>query len=523
MKRDLGTLGESILASWAAARGISPQRVTFDRKGWDFLLEFPNSHSTDPDLPKDRRCSYISCLVQVKATDNGRLNCSVSMRNWQHLATHPLPAFFLVLDFAHCEVPRQAYLVPVGRSQIGEALRRIRELDSQSKNISKHKMNVICAEESKLPQPNAESFEKAICDHIGPSFEGYIQQKADIVQQIGYEASSGLLSISLSDDSLGGVSIPDYLVDLSLGLREPLAISSAELRDVRFGIPARVPKVLPGGTLEITPKSFGEVELTLRRGMTVARTRMEMFLPIMAHNLKVLLKARLFDLVTSRPQLSINFHFPGLDIQEKLCDLYDMASVALLLAKASRGEELEFFVRSEKGVLAHGPLSRPDGGIPPEAFELATVARDAWIIAKHLEIQDKVKVTVGDLIVQKKRLELFRSLLLGECGRIRISGLLDVLPSKRNALRAFVPLGTEVMLGDYRATIVISAWGTAKLAKRKGSGTRSFTLETAQRKIESTFATRRDEEPSMSLTAAVNAVAEIHDDVPCVLLTQYAS
>ena len=279
--RDLGALGESTLTTWAAARGIAAQKVTHDRTGWDYLLEFPSTRSTKlPTLPRDKEPASVSCLVQVKATGTGKLNPSVTLANWQRLITSPLPAFFLIVDFGLDEIAKTAYLVPVDASCIGRVLKRVRRHDSRSEEIAKRRLNVKCREEHRLETPNGESLERAIRDHIGSSLEEYIQKKMDWVRTAGYESTRGSFTFEFSAESLQGVSFPEYLVDLSLGLRESLAVGHTEFRDVRFDIPAREPYLeFPSGEFVIIRKPVDQVEVTLRLGTTVVRTKMDMFLP----------------------------------------------------------------------------------------------------------------------------------------------------------------------------------------------------------------------------------------------------
>jgi hypothetical protein len=85
-----------------------------------------------------------------------------------------------------------------------------------------------------------------------------------------------------------------------------------------------------------------------------------------------------------------------------------------------------------------------------------------------------------------------------------------------------VPVGIEVILGDYRGTVVVSVFGDLKHTGPKEKGMVEFELVSSERRVEAVFATGRDEEPSMRLSAAVRTVAEAQNSVPCLLLPQYA-
>ena len=49
--RDLGNMGESAVEGWAHQRRIVPNRVHYDKKGWDLILEFPRIKSANNPVP----------------------------------------------------------------------------------------------------------------------------------------------------------------------------------------------------------------------------------------------------------------------------------------------------------------------------------------------------------------------------------------------------------------------------------------------------------------------------------------
>jgi hypothetical protein len=528
--RDLGALGESTLANWAADRFIAAQKVTIDRTGWDYLLEFPWRRDDQlRNLPRDKEPAPISCLVQVKGTGTGMLNRQVKLSNWHRLSTHPLPAFFLILDFGPSSTPQAAYLVPVDAVCIGTVLRRVRELDSEAKDITKHSLSVICREENRLETPNGESLEKAIQHHIGSSFEKYVQKKIEWVRATGYETAWGSFTFSVSTENLQGTSFAEYLVDLSLGLRESLPIEHGEVHDIRFGIPSREPLLeFPPGVIEIIQEPGDQVEVTLRLGTSTVRTEMEMLLPrglgnvVDADNLKVLLKHRFFEFLVCRSHMSINIKVSTIGDGERLSDLYNLARVVLLLGEsANLGEGIKINVRSDNKTLIQRELNVSEP-INQGMLELAAIMRDAWEVAKSLEISDKTKVAIDDLVLQRERFKLFRSLVTADNCQLKV-GFFDGPALQFEGSRICVPLGTEVILGDYRGTVVVSIWGDVKRMEKEEADSPEYAVVTSERKMERIFAVRRDEEPSMSLNDAVGAVADTYPDVPCLILPQYAT
>ncbi len=521
----LGVRGETTLAAWAAARRILPHKVTYDQNGWDYLLEFPPPRrETLPTYPKDREPAIIRCLIQVKATGIGNLNQSVSLTNWQRLVADPLPAFFLVIDFGEGEVPNAAYLVPIDSAAILQALRRIRELDSEGEDIAKHTMSIICKEEHRLETPNGESLERAIRSHIGPSLEEYVRQKLETVETIGYESFRYKFTFEALTE---GSSLLQDLVDLSLGLRGPLSINRAEFRDVRFGIPARLPRQEPSpAEITIIPKPVERVEVVLSCGIHVVRTTMEMFLPrglpaeeiLGADLFKVLLKQELFHFTLCSSSMNVHFCDTGSDKPRKLREFYDFARVVLLFEENTRSGNLRVFVRSGSQILWQCSLGFNeafDSGI----VHFAQTVCNSWEIAKHLDVQDEVELTADILMEQEERFKILRSFLSTEMQQIKVGGFFDRAQISSGS-RVFVPFGIEVILGDLKGTFMFSVWGDVKCTGLEEEGQIHCEIVTSEKRLEKTFTSRREEE-GLSLSAAVRAIADAYDDVTCWILEQY--
>lgn len=524
MDRDLGQLGELALATWAASRGISAQKVTIDRHGWDYLLEFKLPRTTEsPALPIDTALPPISCLVQVKSTSTGDLNRSVELINWLQLIKNPLPAFFLVLDFGQSDTPSTAYLVPLDKDSISRALRRIRQLDSESGDLAEHTLSINCREEHRLEAPDGVSLENTIRSHIGPSLEEYIQQKREWEKTVGYESGRGTFKFEVPEESLSGRSFPEAMVDLCLGLREPLDIGYAEFRDVRFDIPAREPcKQYPSGTLEVIVEPIEKVEVTLRFGASVVRARMDMFLPCGLSNvlemgiLKIRLKSKLFEFVDCGSRIEISIRLPEPDARVRLSDFRDLAGVVLLLRETGASNEGAMItVESSKATVLQKTMSSCTG-FRTDMIELATVVQDAWAIARHLEIEDRVEPTMEELMEQKERLGVLRQILAGKTLQTMYRAFFDPeLPHTGERACALYPVG--VILGDYIGTVVVSLWGAVNPTGRSDGGRREYQLITAEVKVEETFAATIDEDHSAILRAVRKAFAETHKDMLCLL------
>jgi hypothetical protein len=526
VKRDLGTLGESTLVAWAAARGINAQRATNDRNGWDYLLEFPPERCGIITRPLDREPPSISCFVQVKARSSRNLNVSARLVNWHRMIKETLPTFFLILEFGDSDYPRSAYLIPIAEARISHALRRIREIDSQGESIARRKLGVIFGAEDRLDRPNGEAFESAVRKHIGPSFEEYLDKKRKWVSSVGYEKNHGNLIVNISVNAHAAPLI-EPLVDLSLGLVESLSINCAELHDVRFDIPARAPLRLPEGVLEIVERPSERAEMVLAYGASVVRITMEMFIPhglakiLDAASLRIRLESSFFDIVVTKSSSFFRFELPDADERANLGKLVDLARVLLIFDdSARRHEEIIFALHARERLMFQNSIMLSEC-IDPRLRELAEVLLDAWAVAKLMDIQDRVELTTLDLMLQRSRLKAARN--IGEnVGRMRIRGFISKGVLSEGAL-VKVPYGIEVLLGNYRGVVVASLWGNIRFTGRKNEGDHEFEMESSERRLENALAAKMNQEPQVDLGAAVRAIVEASSSVPCLLLSDFAA
>ncbi|HEV8242276.1 MAG TPA: hypothetical protein VGS57_23110 [Thermoanaerobaculia bacterium] len=463
----------------------------------------------------------------MKATDTGRLRHQVSLTNLQKLITHPLPAFFLILDFGGADCPQAAYLVPLAEEMTDRVLRRIRRLDVQGKDLRNRKLSVTGATQTRLELPAGSALVRAIRNHIGCSLEEYVKRKLALVETIGYGPdgpNTKSLTLKFSEESLKGVALPEYLVDLTLGLRDSLSVLGAEVSDNRFDIPC-VLKTLPAGELTLNPETTGSAEVVFRLGSSAARITMDMILPgglghaIDINFLKARFRSQCLDLVVGRSQMTVRLDTAPADAN--LRGLHEWAQVVLLFAEALKFKlPVECVIYSSGRVLFENALAMQEMDLPPEVVTVGEVIRDAWLVAERLGIQDQVRVSIGLLMRQKTRLRLFLELLDPTPREVRVGGSFEPEPIEGSGV--CVPFGTEVLLGDYKGIAVVSVWGKATYTGKDREGRREFGVASTERRTERVFATRLDENNAASLAIAVNAIADGYDDdVQCWLLPQY--
>ena len=235
--RDLGGLGEVEVERWALQRDIVPNRVHFDKKGWDIFLEFPQVKPRDNiNYPLDLRFPEISCLVQVKATDQriGKIS-RIKVTNWERMAKSPLPCFFVVLEYDGKDDVQRAYLVHVGKYWIGEILKKLRELGvSPRKQLNRCSMQLKYSDSELINKPNGASLENAIRKCIGDDPREYLMKKCEWLKNVGYDDFQSTVHFRLPKMSYD--SVMETFVDFGIGVTNEISLDSLEVEEVRFGI-----------------------------------------------------------------------------------------------------------------------------------------------------------------------------------------------------------------------------------------------------------------------------------------------
>ncbi len=252
-KRNLGDLGESLLRSWSASVGATINPAIQDRRGWDFLIEFPREEV--PYWPSlDSRPPEIQCLVQVKATASKKSRRSIKVSNWERLVKSPLPTFFLVLKFSKSSNElEKAYLIHVDEQWMSKVLHRLREESSSDcSGLSSKTIDLTWSDQDQIRPLNGAGFFQTVQHHVGDRLGDYSTKKANLLESLG-EPTTYQMTFSKTVESHR--ELVEEWVDLAIGLRNSIEVANLELKEnVRFGIPTAITSH-EGGVLSIINRS----------------------------------------------------------------------------------------------------------------------------------------------------------------------------------------------------------------------------------------------------------------------------
>ena len=121
----LGKKGEARFSEICSDAKLTCNPSSYDRTGWDFIVEFPfDPPGRQPSL--DKRRSPISCHVQVKTMWSSNDTFRMRLSSAERLAKEPKPAFVYVFKVNKNLGFVEAYLVHMLDDNLATILKRLR-------------------------------------------------------------------------------------------------------------------------------------------------------------------------------------------------------------------------------------------------------------------------------------------------------------------------------------------------------------------------------------------------------------
>jgi hypothetical protein len=290
----LGKKGEKRFADLCVSAGLIPNEASWDRKGWDFVVDWRHD-PTRQDY--DNRPTLPSCLVQVKTQWEGSTAIRAPLLALEHIAKDLRPAFIYVVEVVddHAYGDR-AYLAHLHGDLLGLVLKSLRQARVAKKRPSQMEVRLPLKRWFAAVQPNGDALREALESAIGPSMAAYSEAKQQQLKSLGFEAGHMDLTVQFSTGDR------EEIADAFLGLR-PIGIAGASAVETRFGIPIPIPEFIPGGgEMHILPKSFGRCTILIHDQVETRPFRFQgdMFAPpkqlLESGEIQTLIKTKLFDL-----------------------------------------------------------------------------------------------------------------------------------------------------------------------------------------------------------------------------------
>ena len=367
-----------------------------DDYGWDFLVEIPLA-SRPTDRPADKWPAAISAFVQVKSTKGARRRTEMKVSNALQLAKKPEPCFLVL--FHQQEECERIYARLFDRRDMERTLRRARETSVHGQPAHKAKVTFGFSDDE---EHTSDLLDWMVACVRGLE-AGYGVEKSRLADSIGYENKNWKAKITFI-----GTRGPSDFVDLQLGLKDQLEVTSFKIFDERFGIatPNPVIESSDGGIFRMQPEKEIECVVSLETEgdvVTISSQARVAAVPQSAwKDIKLAFHNELFILVVARDAISLTVR----DVWSKELSLLELEQLSTLLSWQDQEVRLRVtgdVPNMDIGVkLAENP-SRLDRGV---VAAIGTLRR----VASRSNAKD-IRLSMADVLSSYGELSLYHGVL----------------------------------------------------------------------------------------------------------------
>lgn len=407
--RNLGRLGESTFQTWCANDGISYNSSVIDETGWDFYLEMPAS--SDGRIPEVHDAA-IECKVQVKATDGKHGKCSIKLSNLKKLASAPMPAFFVFLEFNGKSSPVRAFLVHMDKPLITKVLTRVYREEQLNGTFNHHaKSMTIKYEKSHEIKISEDGFlRSAIERHVGEMHK-YVQEKQSHLRSTGFEGGAVTL-----DFSVEGTTALEDLIYVSIGAKKSVGVSNFRGFNTRFGLRNSVPSFEhPTALLEmpdLKASAVGYVKVLDEEHKQLKLACKFYISPFSNPNAADTLKFRVvgdgFELVASPHKGAVTFTFDVTTAKLPLRKLRDGLRFMRLMFSSSSPVDVEFIPEGRSKF----SFNMNAGAVPFEHSDRLEAIDRALQVLSHVEFHEEIGVSLVEINRQIKHINFLWQILV---------------------------------------------------------------------------------------------------------------
>jgi len=466
----LGKKGESRFPELCVDAGLVPNGSTWDRRGWDFIVDWPHS---DDALAYDSRPAPLSCLVQLKTVWTSSKTIKLRLSSIEHLAKDARPTFIYVLRVTDDLSFVDARIVHLGGDFLALILRELRKARQKGAAPNKIDIRIPLDRWFDTIPADGKSLRSAMESAVGASQSEYAAEKQRQLRELGYEKGGHFLTTTLKGDNV------DHLVEAFLGLRR-IDVVNTRAVERRFEIDVPIPE-LDGisGSIEVnpTPRDTCTVLVRSAPGAPPFRFRGKMYgvpgslLP--ADQLRVVIRTELFDLLlradlpeNRRPSVNLTLRTDGEKIGKvhtKAADWEAFYSFLAVLGESTLVMEIQPKKASQ-------PLI---GTISIDRDELAARwRRPARLSAIAAEVLNRAgwpetKLKIEDISAAGEALEVLHAMISNPTDLTRLSFNMEKTPDAVDGDVCDMLFIDRFALGDYCIAYAAEIQLTAQVGEDK--------------------------------------------------------
>lgn len=243
---ELGEKGETWFSHECANARLNSNKSGRDRAGWDFIVDFPAGAYVGAEF--DSRPPPLSCMVQVKAINEGKKSAVLNLAMAERLAKQVKPSFICVPVVDASGVVIDCYLIHLAGDRLAKVLGRLRaEIEDSEKPLNKKKISFTVLSDERV-DPSGPALKAAMERHAGNDMHDYATRKKIELATLGFEGAPFVGSMRVEALSL------KEIAKSFLGIGTPIVVKNFEVDEVRFGIKRKHASVQEG-LLSIQPNT----------------------------------------------------------------------------------------------------------------------------------------------------------------------------------------------------------------------------------------------------------------------------
>jgi hypothetical protein len=398
---EVGDVAEAQFCLWCTQSGLVANRVTRDKTGWDYLIEYSAASQA-------WRADQVTCKVQIKGTAVDATAVPIKLSNFARMASDPHPWFVVVLSFDERGTAQRAHVVHVDEQLVARAYERVRVLPPGT-SLHDRTLTISWGDCERLDDLSGAGMSHRIKATIGESMWEYVKRKESWQECRRFaEYVHGTLSIVASS--------PDearhMLANLAIGIIERIPVESVRIAGVTM------PEQVEDGTgfIELAARpSSAESTIELEVGMERALLRCKTFttaqvFPMLPEQFrKIRFQSTFLSLTGEQGTKMFHWHLAPVPKLARLCEMGAAGRAVLLLAQ--KGCHLKLLLGSDTvNNVSFGCLEAREQW-HPDALQFARAAVNALWLAAFMELDVEMLVDARGVFVQEQQLMSLRAFL----------------------------------------------------------------------------------------------------------------
>ena len=448
-----------------------------DRKGWDFLLTFPeHSWAEESSYDSALRAAEPKCWVQVKTTRSDRRRKGFALHHWKRFTTYMDPCFFYILKFNDEGEPIASFLVHVGKRLVAEVGKRWFALTAEERTATnKLSKDVTWSETDELPLDDSTALYDRIVQFTGLDPTDYARKKEKWRREAGLPEGDTAPLVKFSLPSTEDTDPIDALRDHVLGYTDAI-----EANDVRYFSEERwgereILRTFPTGHLTFRPEpTDAQLEFSIPNSNLRAELSVEMYStfhptvqPIFPPDESwVRFHSPFLDFVFNLPGGRSEIHFSGPEFQKPVAidDLsasYRVMKILRYAADHNRDFHVSCFI--DAGYFPLVTANVDDDLVLSNAVDnLLEVGSYARACLDVLDLRSEVHITPRMLLLQESRLRV-AAVLTSPLGQgLKLEWIGEDVGCPEGELLTF-PMVLSLRFDEYIILLAGAINGTAKL------------------------------------------------------------